>query len=572
MQKQSIKKLINQVLILAISLVFFIFFTLLDSKAEIVQYFPQCESTYCFQNPLSAAIAKDGSFVLLVDSSSQPFVKKVNYSNGDFSNSTIIPLNISNPNSAPLQVSLNGLSSIAFIYKAFEQNTKSSITLVNLTNSTTKSITSPYANNEDIGAIGILDTEGTRIIASNKNSHAPRVFIVNTNTDSIERTIEVNDLVNGIQISPDFKKATFTYSGIQSQLLTIYDIATGGMKDLEMPSSLFFSIDAFLSTNCYDLEGDLQLIGSLGGNHVLHALNLKKQTLGIDVLDSASQGASYPAIYPDGSTAIVAGIISGQNSGYTLYKINLNNMRTLVTKTTRDGSNFIDMKLFPDQNKVYVLAKKGGATYIEIFRTSDFSIITEYQVSRSTSSRLDYISPLLIDPLGRYAIRPDAIASSNNSSPISSSSSTSSSSSGSISSTCPSGQHQYSTTQYRWDGTRWVLSSQTNGILCCPSGQIYEEPAVNGTFTGQTQSGSCQNIIPTANCGNGAVDPGEECETTNGIVYSASCNSCRLICSRGTKQCNYNSNCTPGPINSNAAGTGPYCGCYCNFVQVRKVE
>lgn len=498
-------------MILAISLVFLFFCTLLNSQAETVTYFPKCEGGSCFEQPLSATIASDGSFVVLVDSSSQPFIKKIDYSNGNFGNTTIIPLNISNPNSVPLQVSLNALNDIAFIYKSSEQTTKSSITLVNLINKNTRAITSPYVNNGDIGSIGILDNEGTRIIVSNKNSLAPRVFIVNTNTDAIERTIEVNDVVSGIQVSPDFKKAIFTYSGVLSQSLTIYTVETNALKTVDMPSELFFELDAILNINCFNKLGNTLLLSSLGGGHVLYALDLKSEMLGINILDRESQGTSTPAIYPDGSTAIIGGTFSDQLSNFKLYKVNLNSMRTEATKNISDGSSLIDIKISPDQNKVYVLAVKDFTSIIKVFSTRDLSLISENPVSKKLSSNARFIYPLLVDPLGRYAIKPDAISSSNNSS--------SSSSSGSSS----------------------TSSSRSDSIL-------------------------------SSICGNGTVDPGEECETANGITFAASCNNCRLTCSRGTKQCNSSSNCTPTPSNSNTAGTGSNCGCYCNFVQVRKVE
>src|SRR3989338_358828 len=479
------------------------------ARAETINFLPKCDNISCFSKPGSAVISNDGKFVLVVDSSSSPYLKKYEYLNSSLSSTNKIPLNISNPSLTLLKIWLSNDGKRAYIYKGPSANTKSIILSVNLDTNSVKQLNFYSASStDDIGTIGILTGDGNKIIAGNTDSKSSKCLIVDANSDSIEKTLQVNDTVSTIQITPDFKKAIITYKGVLSQSISIYDVQTGTLNTLNTPDNLFFSIDAFLNTKAFDVNNKKQLLASLGGKHVLHLLDLVNEKLIIDILDNNSVGFSLPAIFPDGSTAIVAGVINNQN-GYKVYKVNLSNMRTEGSVTFNDSNDVIDLKITPDQRKAYLLVNKGSKSVLKIIDTNTLSLLAEHQLSDKKSIRLD-LDPISIDPYGRYAIKSDSLSVINSSS---SSSSTSSSS------------------------------------------------------TSSTTSGGVLNVSV---CGNGSVEPGEECETANGIVFATSCTNCKLTCNKGTKKCNLNSSCTSAPANSNVPGTGSNCGCYCNFVQVRK--
>ncbi len=435
--------------------------------AETISFLPKCDSISCFSNSTTAGISYDGSFILVVDSSTSPYLKIYEYLNNGFTSTSKIPLDISNPNSTTLQISVSKNNKRAFIFKIPDKSSKSILLSVNLENKSVQKLAfRSLSENDDIGSFNILTTDGSKLIAGNTNLQSPKCLIVNADSGSIEKTIAVNDLISSIQVTPDSRKAIVTYKSTLSESISIYNTDTEEFKTVDTPGDLFFLIDSILPTKEFDLLGRKHVLASLGGVHVLHFLDLTTNKFTITILDNNSNGFSLPTISPDGSFAIVASVLNQKGlTSYKVYRINLLNMQKENTVTFNDSDNVIALKVTPDQKKAYLLINKNSKTILKILDAQTLNVLGEYTVSNNQKSSNPYlINQLIIEPFGRYAIKPNSLSVVTSSSSTSSGTRTSSEQCITCplaAVTCPSGEKP--TTQTCTECSHCVASQVING-------------------------------------------------------------------------------------------------------------
>ncbi len=368
-----------------------------------------CTTQACFKRPSDAVISNDGSFILAVDSSTSGIsginLKKFNFAAGNFTNALTLPLIQKSTNSPLLDITLNQNSSRAVIYREPTQGENALLQFVDLQANTVKELTSVNSSDPQIGVPTFLDAEGKKLIAGTLNLSSPELVTIDLNTDSISNRLSLSDKAQSVTVSPNFKQAIITYSVDLGQSVSIYNIQNNSLSTLNLDEDLAFSIDDFLSRVNFDLSGNRAILSSLGGNHVLHFLDLKNNKLTPLILDRTQNGPTISTISSDGKTAISIGSILKKSIGFKIYKSTISS-DSLVSLTSSasflDGSIVLDVDISPDQNKIYILELKNNSKQLKILNLKDLSQIAELPISSDNAQ-----SFLTIDPNGRYAITPN---------------------------------------------------------------------------------------------------------------------------------------------------------------------
>ena len=116
---QKINKLISALglIVLLIFPLFLAIYLPFQTKAETVRLIPDCFNSTCLSDPTDVVISDDGSFLLIVDSANEPYVRRLNFSSGGFINKSLIPLNESNLDQIPLKIGISKSGEKAFVFK-----------------------------------------------------------------------------------------------------------------------------------------------------------------------------------------------------------------------------------------------------------------------------------------------------------------------------------------------------------------------------------------------------------------------------------------------------------------------
>ena len=117
------------------------------------------------------------------------------------------------------------------------------------------------------------------------------------------------------------------------------------------------------------------VLSSIGGNHALQLLDLETNKLITKILDK-SEGPSISTITPDGKSAIVVGNILDTSLGFKIYKVSIQKDGAVSLSNSvlfNDGSIVLDVRITPDQNKVYILLLKENKKQLLILNMKDLS-------------------------------------------------------------------------------------------------------------------------------------------------------------------------------------------------------
>jgi len=387
----------------AIVIVALILPTTYPCKAEIIDFLANCSNNQCLSKPNNIAVSNDGNHLLTIDSSANPYIRKIKITASGFTEDGIIPLNISNTNSTEFEIDISEDNKKALVYG--KPNGQSGVLLiVDLATNAIKSLRSLDSDSPLPNSISFLDSEGKKIITGNSNASQGKLFIVNTENDQVEKTINIKDTPNSVKVSPKYKYAVITYRGVSNQTATVYDLETGDSKDFETPPDIFFLVHNFLFSNSFNLLGTRTVISSIGGNHVLHLLDLKNKKMVVKILNPNTDGLTLSAIYPDGSKVISAGINNTSPVTIKVYKTDISNPLSpniLKTITINDSTSIVDLDISTDQQKLFILTLKGSNKVLKVFSLKDLTLINEYVVS---TNKLD--TKLIISPDSRYGAIP----------------------------------------------------------------------------------------------------------------------------------------------------------------------
>ena len=377
--------------------------------AETVSSLSQCFKDKCLTKPADVAISSDGAFFLVVDSQVNNYVRKVAFTSGQIADIAIIPLNLKNNNGASLKIDISQDDKKAFVFRRSTDTEDAAIEIIDIKNNTSKVLDLNKLKIKKISAIDFLDNEGKEIIISTTTTdNKDNLIVIDTESNKIEKTIDLDEAASSITVSPSFEKALITYGNVLFQSISSYDLKKDTIETLTIPQSLFFETEGFVNEGKFDLSGNKIVLSSEGGIHVLYFLDLRNddifsstdEKLTIRILNKNLEGQSKAAITSDGKIAIVASNISEGFTDFTIYKILLSDKFPILKSSTINGSGVIlNINLSPDQTKVYVLTLKEGKKTLKIFNTEDLSLIKELVIASGNAK-----DKFVLDPNGKFAI------------------------------------------------------------------------------------------------------------------------------------------------------------------------
>src|SRR3989338_2823211 len=377
-------------------------------KNQISSTLSGCTNQGCFKRPNDVVISNDGSFLIVVDSSNHEeegiYLKKFTYTQKGFIDSIIIPLVQGSHASPLLNIGINNKNNKLYVYREPTEHENTLVQIVDLSTNSVKELKSVTLNSTQIGRPAFLDPDGKLLIAGVINSSSPEAVIIDTEQDIITSHIALPDLVQSVNVSGDFTSTIFTFASKQGQSILIRNTASGASSTVSIDKSFESVSDDFLDRVSFDLSSKRAVLSSIGGNHILHFLDLKSNKLVTSILDKL-EGPSISTISPDGRTAVTTGSIIDFPGGFKLYKssISQDNAITLLNSSIfTDDRILLDISITPDQSKVLVLNLKDGVKKLTILDLKTLSVLTELPLSNDNAQ-----SFLLIEPFGRYAISPN---------------------------------------------------------------------------------------------------------------------------------------------------------------------
>lgn len=98
----------------------------LITKAEVVNAISKCNGQTCLTMLTDIAVSDDGSFFLVVDSTKNPYVRKITLSSTQVTGDTITPLNIDNSSEVSLKVGISKDGKKAFVFGVVDEKQSSS--------------------------------------------------------------------------------------------------------------------------------------------------------------------------------------------------------------------------------------------------------------------------------------------------------------------------------------------------------------------------------------------------------------------------------------------------------------
>lgn len=393
------EKLVRIDLILAIAIILIVISC--PSYAETSENILKCNGKNCFNKPLDITVSNDDSFFLVTDSdeSSGSFLRRFDVQGGTAVN--VKNINLGTNNTGQLNVSINKNNNLAVVYNESSETNPTILQIVDLIDNSVKSIQSISSGKLQIGAASFADASGETLIAGTIDSVNPEIVTIDVKNDQILNHTPILDLARSIHISPDFKSALITHGDLLAQSVSLYDIQNTSVTEFDIDASLAFSLDDLSSRVQFNASGNKAVISTVGGNHVLHLLDIQNKKFITKVLDKTIEGPSFTTISPDGKTAIVVGNILDISTGFKLYKLTVardNSVNLSGTTQFLDNSIVLDAKITPDQSKILILLLKGGSKQLLILNLKDLSTISSLTLSSDNTQ-----SSLQVSPSGLFA-------------------------------------------------------------------------------------------------------------------------------------------------------------------------
>jgi len=378
------------------------------SFAETLSNLSFCDDQGCFKKPSNIVASSDGSFVLVLDSGTDNGIvlRKLSFSNGGFSSTARFQINSFNNPQASYSFSLNKNDNKALVFNEGLDFNSAKLAIVDLDLNETIDITSlPLIASSVLNSPVFGDADGNIILFSTLSPN-PELIVFDTQKKQIIKKISLPARVDSINFNNDFSKAILTHSSPLSKSISIFDNNIGTLKTISIDSSLS-NAGAFQDNVIFDVSGGKAVISSLSGSHVVHFYDFESGILASKVLNAAFSGPTLSTISPDGMTAIVAGDLFSDPSGFQLYKASLaanGNIFLLNSLPVTDESITIDVDITPDQSKILVLVLRAGSKFLKIFNFKDLSLINEIELSTDSAQ-----SAITLDPNGNYAIIPNPL-------------------------------------------------------------------------------------------------------------------------------------------------------------------
>lgn len=386
-------------------------------RFQTANLFPQCDDKSCFRRPSDLAISSDDSFALIVDSSKEGeqgiFLRKFNFLFPDINSisssapskpeikSESIQLIQSGTEAPLLNITLSKNNNKVAVYREPTETENNLVQIIDLKTNTIKELNSVTTSGIQIGIPDFIDSEGKKLIAGTIDPFSPELVVIDTESDQITNSFALEDEVQSVRVSPNLKQTVITFKGTLAQSVAIFNNDKNELSQLDIDSEFAFSVDDILSRIDFNSLGNKAALSSLGGNHVFHLLDLESSKLITKILDKLV-GPSFSTITTDGMAGITVGSLLDSPSGFKVYKVNISNdgsISPVSSSTFTDGSIVLDLKITPDQTKIYIIILKDGAKQLLILNMKDLS--RDKLINLSPDNTL---SSLEIAPNGSYAI------------------------------------------------------------------------------------------------------------------------------------------------------------------------
>lgn len=400
MSRSPNKFLRKFILLLALCLVVNTF-SLQASNAETITLLNKCLNGTCHKTPNSVAISSNGLFFIVLDSGdskTNAFLRRVDFSSGSFVDKGIIDLGSINPESANLYLYLNNSNNKALVVRRGTTKNKSLVLSIDLSTNNKSEILSSL----NISNANFFDPTGAKIIAGTNDSNTPKLLILDSASGTTEKSYNLDDITNEINVTSDFKKAILAYSTKYANSVGLFDKDQDKVTKLDLSGDLLFDVDDIVIRNAIDLRNFRSALSSFNGKHVFNLLDLKNVKLKTAILDNSNKGTSTSDITPDGATAFTASVVNNTNT--KIYKIDLKN-NAIKLSGTKSLPNFLafDVNIIPDQQKVFILGLVGEKVKLKVYNLDSFTELGEYNVSEVKDT-----NRLVVEPYGRYAVKPGA--------------------------------------------------------------------------------------------------------------------------------------------------------------------
>lgn len=370
-----------------------------------VSFTNKCFQNKCFERPNDLAIASDGSFFLVVDSSANPHVRKIEYSNEIFADKAITNLNQTLPKDVNLNIILSKNKKRAIVYR---NNENTLVQILDVDNNSVLKNLNSVSSSTPVSSVDFLDEEGKKLIAVTANNKKSELLIINIDSDSIEKRKDLIGPANQIFSSNAYNKALITYKDVFAQSISLYDFANDDLKRYDAPPDLFFDILDILGSRNFDLKGKASCLSSFGGKFIFHLFDLKNTQLVMKQLEPNSASSTGPCISKisaDNELAVSACSFFPQTDKFVLYKLDTSNKTnpSTVKQTTVSGISLLtDIEISPDQKLIYASVIKGGKRKFKIFDAGNLQELNELTLSDD-----DVGGGIEVEPYGRYVLSPN---------------------------------------------------------------------------------------------------------------------------------------------------------------------
>ena len=384
----------------------------LNTKAEKASLLPNCSGQVCFKRPSSAVISSDGSFVLVTDSSNPDeegiYLRKFNFQSDSLIDGGQVQLKQTSLDAPLLSIALSQDNKKVLVYRDPTEGENTQLQIVDLTNNSVKEITSLASNGLSIGLPVFNSASGDSVVAPLLNEGATEAIILDTQKDQITEHILSVDSVQSVFLCPLLRHLFLTFSGNHGQSVFVRDLITKEEKLFSIDATTSLSVGDFLNRIDFDLLGNMAVLSSLSGAHVVHFLDVENKKLTSLILDKASDGSTLSTISGDGKTAITIGNVLDITSGFKIYKTKLDSTISLENSGSfLDDSIVLDLRITPDQSKILVLILKDDKKKLRVLNMKDLTLVGDFDLSSDFSQ-----SSLSLDPNGRYGITTDLFESS----------------------------------------------------------------------------------------------------------------------------------------------------------------
>ncbi len=377
-------------------------------NAQLISTLPNCDNTSCFQRPSNIAVAGDGSFVVVLDTSftdsnPQVYLRKLKFSSAGFADEKRIPLSIGGSGNPNFQISLSSDNKKLLVYRGSSDLAPPAIRVVDIESGLETPINTVSSVN--LFPPSFADLAGQTIFLSGTAQQNPELLTISSGNGQVIKKTKIPAIADTISPDPQFNKFVLTHVVPLTKSVSIVDPNLNTLNTISIDPNL--DTGGFQQVIRFSNDGQKAVISSLGGNHSFHLLDLSLNKITTTFLDPKLGGPVLSTISSDGMTIVSAGDILSDPSGFKLYKTTLLGDGTgsaVSSKSFNDGSIVFDLVITPDQSKILVLVVKTstGTKFLKTIDFNNFDNVSEVELSSDISE-----ADISLDPNGRYALVPN---------------------------------------------------------------------------------------------------------------------------------------------------------------------